>query len=170
MRYGRSLAVQPDSLKGRVVCGTVYRDMHLKDLLGSFAREGYCIPVPDFYLVLHGPHCRISTIMDKSYTCVGSICCCSGCWMGCSSCVGGGCTGPGCWVTAGGCSGTFGSDGCTAAMADKNTQLRRINRIMIIDTQTYTHTMHHHTERIQVAYRFCLIILIKFALKELIWT
>ena len=26
--------------------------MHLKDLLGSFARVGYCIPVPVFYLVL----------------------------------------------------------------------------------------------------------------------
>ena len=29
--------------------------MHLKDLLGSFVRVGYRIPVPDFYLVLHGP-------------------------------------------------------------------------------------------------------------------
>ena len=37
-----------------VVCGTVYGDMHLKDLLGSMVRVGYCIPVPDFYLVLHG--------------------------------------------------------------------------------------------------------------------
>ena len=33
----------------RVVCGTVYGEMHLKDLLGSFVRVGYCIPVPDFY-------------------------------------------------------------------------------------------------------------------------
>ena len=30
MRYGWSLAVQPDCLKGRIVCGTVYGDMHLK--------------------------------------------------------------------------------------------------------------------------------------------
>ena len=45
---GWSLAVQPDCLKGWVVCGTVYGDMHLKDLLGSFVRVGYCIPVPGF--------------------------------------------------------------------------------------------------------------------------
>ena len=64
MRYGRSLAVQPDSLKGQVVCGTVYGDMHLKDLLGSLGRVGYRILVPDFYLVLHGLRCRKSTIMD----------------------------------------------------------------------------------------------------------
>ena len=32
--------------------------MHLKDLLGSFVRVGYCIPVPDFYLVLYGLRCR----------------------------------------------------------------------------------------------------------------
>ena len=39
------------TFKGRVVCGTVYGEMHLKDLLGSFVRVGYRIPVPDFYLV-----------------------------------------------------------------------------------------------------------------------
>ena len=38
--------------------------MHLKYLLGSFVRVGYRIMVPDFYLVLHGPRCRKSTIMD----------------------------------------------------------------------------------------------------------
>ena len=64
MRSGKSLAVQPNCLKGRVVCGTVYGEMHLKDLLGSFVREGYRIPVPDFYLALHGLRCRKSTIMD----------------------------------------------------------------------------------------------------------
>ena len=53
VREVRSLAVQPDCLKGRVVFGTVYWDMHLKDLEGSIARVGYCITVPDFYLVLH---------------------------------------------------------------------------------------------------------------------
>ena len=42
-------------LKGRVVCGTVYGDMYLKDLLGSIATVEYSILVPDFYLVLHGP-------------------------------------------------------------------------------------------------------------------
>ena len=31
------------------MCGTVYGDMHLKDLLGSFVRVGYRIAVPDFY-------------------------------------------------------------------------------------------------------------------------
>ena len=50
--------------KRLVVCGTVYGDMHLKDLLGSIARVGYCILLPDFYLVLHGLHCQESTIMD----------------------------------------------------------------------------------------------------------
>ena len=64
MLKGRSLTVQPDSLKGRVVCGTVYGDMYLKDLLGSFVRVGYRIPVSDFYLVLHGLRCRKSTLMD----------------------------------------------------------------------------------------------------------
>ena len=64
MRQGRSLTVQPDCLKGQVVCGTVYGDMHLKDLMGSFVRVGYCTSVPDFYLVLHGLYCRKSTIMD----------------------------------------------------------------------------------------------------------
>ena len=39
---------------------------HLKDHLGSIARVGYCIPVPDFYLVLHGLRCQKSTITDKS--------------------------------------------------------------------------------------------------------
>ena len=28
LRLGRSLTVQPDCLKGRVVCGTVYVDLH----------------------------------------------------------------------------------------------------------------------------------------------
>ena len=56
--------IQPNCLKGRVVCGTVYGEMHLKDLLGSFIRVGHRIPVPDFYLVLHGLRCRKSTIMD----------------------------------------------------------------------------------------------------------
>ena len=48
--------MQPDSLKGCALCncGTVYGDMHLKDLLGSIARVGYCIPASDFYLLLHG--------------------------------------------------------------------------------------------------------------------
>ena len=43
------------------VCKTVYGDMHLKDLLGSIARVGYCITVLDFYLVFR---CWKSTIMD----------------------------------------------------------------------------------------------------------
>ena len=44
--------------QGRVVCGTVYGDMHLKDLLRSIVRVGYRIPVPDFCLVLHGLRCQ----------------------------------------------------------------------------------------------------------------
>ena len=52
---------QPDCLKGWVVCGAVYGDIHLKDLLGSMARVGYRIPVLDFYLMLHGLRCRKST-------------------------------------------------------------------------------------------------------------
>ena len=55
--------LQPHCLKGRVVCGTVYGEMHLRDLLGPFVIS-YRIPVPDFYLVLHGLRCRKSTIMD----------------------------------------------------------------------------------------------------------
>ena len=62
MRYGKNLTVQPNCLKDRVVCGTVYGDMHLKDLLGSIVRVGYPIPAPDFYLVLHGLRWRKSTI------------------------------------------------------------------------------------------------------------
>ena len=58
---GSSLAVQPDCVKGRVVCGTVYRDMHYKDLLRSIARVVYCILFPDFYLVLHYLRCRKKT-------------------------------------------------------------------------------------------------------------
>ena len=34
--------------------GTVYDDMHLKNLLGSIVRVGYRIPVRDFYLALNG--------------------------------------------------------------------------------------------------------------------
>ena len=56
----------PTVLKGQVVFGTVLGDMHLKHLLGSIVRVGYCIPVLDFYLVLHGLWCQKSTIMDES--------------------------------------------------------------------------------------------------------
>ena len=63
---GLDFAVLPDFLKDRIVCGTVYGDMYLNDILGSFVRVAYCIPVPDFYLVLHGLRCRKSTIMDKA--------------------------------------------------------------------------------------------------------
>ena len=67
------MAVQPNCLKGRAVCGTVYGEMHLKDLLGSFVRVGYRIPVPDFYLVLHGLRCRKSTIMDNPERIIGLL-------------------------------------------------------------------------------------------------
>ena len=53
-------------LKGREVFETVCPsvclfgtgDMYLKELLGSNARVGYCIPVLDFCLVFHGIRCR----------------------------------------------------------------------------------------------------------------
>ena len=70
MRKGRNLSVQPDCLKGRIVYGTVYGDMYLKDPLGSIATVGYCIPVLDFYLVLHGLCCRKSAIIDESFNTV----------------------------------------------------------------------------------------------------
>ena len=50
-------------LKGRVVRGTVYGEMHLKYLLGSFVRVGYRIPFPDFYLVLHGLRCQKKALL-----------------------------------------------------------------------------------------------------------
>ena len=58
---GRSLTVQSDRL-----CGTVYGDMHLKDLLGSIVRVVYCIPVPDFYLVATKKH-SINGLINQSY-------------------------------------------------------------------------------------------------------
>ena len=44
----RSLSVLPDFVKNRVVCGTVYRHMHYKDILGAIVNVGYRIPVPRF--------------------------------------------------------------------------------------------------------------------------
>ena len=44
---------QPDYINSWEVFGTVYVDMHYKDLLGSIERVGYHISVPDFCLVLH---------------------------------------------------------------------------------------------------------------------
>ena len=46
---GRTM--QPDYLKGRLVCGTVCGDRHFNSTLGSIVRVGYCIRVTDFYLV-----------------------------------------------------------------------------------------------------------------------
>ena len=37
------------TVKGRVVCGTAYWDMHIK-----IVRVGYCFQVLDFYVKLHG--------------------------------------------------------------------------------------------------------------------
>ena len=71
--FTRARTVQPDCYKGWVVNRTVHGDMLFKDLLGSIARVGYCIPVPDFYLVLHGLKCRKSTIMDKSIHNINSL-------------------------------------------------------------------------------------------------
>ena len=46
MRYGRSLAMQPDCLKGRVVCGTVYGDMHIKRSPGIIRKSKVLYPGP----------------------------------------------------------------------------------------------------------------------------
>ena len=40
--------------------------MRLKGILGSIARVRYYIPLPNFYLVLHGLRCRRSTLIDQS--------------------------------------------------------------------------------------------------------
>ena len=37
------MVVQPDCVKDLVVSGPIHRDMHLKDLLGSISRVGYCM-------------------------------------------------------------------------------------------------------------------------------
>ena len=61
-------------IKGRVVCGTVYGDMHLKYLLGSIPTVGYCILVPTFYQVHHGLRCQKSTIKNLSIKYILSKC------------------------------------------------------------------------------------------------
>ena len=59
-------------LKGRVVCGTVYADMHLKDFLGSIVRVWYRIPVPGFHLVLRTwpslPRKHSNGLINHNYT------------------------------------------------------------------------------------------------------
>ena len=57
--WGRSLAVQPDFI------GNINGDMHFKDVMGSIARVGYCIPVPHFYLVVHYIRCPKNTPMNE---------------------------------------------------------------------------------------------------------
>ena len=47
MRYGWSLPVQPNCLKGRVVCGTVYGEMHLKSP-GIIRKSRVSYPGPGF--------------------------------------------------------------------------------------------------------------------------
>ena len=39
-----NLAVQPDCVKCRIVCGTVYGDIQYKDLMGSMSRVRHRIP------------------------------------------------------------------------------------------------------------------------------
>ena len=48
MRKGWSLAVQPNCLKGRVVCGTVYGEMHLKKSPGINRKSRVSYPGPGF--------------------------------------------------------------------------------------------------------------------------
>ena len=58
--------MQPYFVKEHVVCGNVYGGMHYKDLLGSTVRVAHCIPVQDFYHVLHDFRCLKSTLIDQS--------------------------------------------------------------------------------------------------------
>ena len=58
MRYRRCLVLESVFLKDRKVCGTVYWNMQLK----VNRKVGYCIPVPDFYPVLHGLRCWLIII------------------------------------------------------------------------------------------------------------
>ena len=51
-------------VKDLVVCITIYGDRHYKDIPGSIARVWYCIPVPDFYLMLHGFRYQRNTLND----------------------------------------------------------------------------------------------------------
>ena len=46
--YARSLTVQPYSLKGQVVCGTIYGDMHLKRCPGINRKSRVLYPGPGF--------------------------------------------------------------------------------------------------------------------------
>ena len=48
MHKGRSLAVLPDCLKGRVVCGTVFGDIHLKRSPGIYRKSRVSYPGPGF--------------------------------------------------------------------------------------------------------------------------
>ena len=61
MRHGSR---RPDYTKDhlKMVCKTVYWDMHYKDLLGSIANVWYCIPAS---VVMHGLRCRIKYMIDK---------------------------------------------------------------------------------------------------------
>ena len=57
------------------MCGTVYGDMHYKDLLGSIVRVGYCITVSDFHLVMRGIPCqKVLKWINKSLSCVSGVC------------------------------------------------------------------------------------------------
>ena len=45
------------------MCGTVYGGMYYEDLLGPIAKVGNCIPIPNFYPVLHDIRCRKGTLI-----------------------------------------------------------------------------------------------------------
>ena len=65
VRVEVQLTVQPVCLKGRVMCGNVYGDMHLKYFPGINRKSRVLLhTVPDNYLVLHGLCCRKIFIMD----------------------------------------------------------------------------------------------------------
>ena len=59
----RVVVWQYNPTKGWIGSGTVYGDMHYKDLLGTMVRVGHCIPVSDFlsratWLSIPNKHCN----------------------------------------------------------------------------------------------------------------
>ena len=57
---------KPIRYKKRAVSGTVYGAMLYKDLMETIVKVWFCIPVPDFVIVLHCLKCRISNQQGKT--------------------------------------------------------------------------------------------------------
>ena len=70
MRYSRSLTVRPDSLKGWMVCGSVYGDMHLKRSPEINRKSGVLYPGPKFLSSATSPFWpkkHYNGLIDQSY-------------------------------------------------------------------------------------------------------